>query len=42
MKKSVVRLTVAAAIIAVGIAGLQAAGSGQAKPSDAITANRFS
>ncbi len=42
MKKRVVRLTVAAAIIAVGIAGLQTAGSGQAKPSDGITANRFS
>ncbi len=42
MKKSVVRLSVAVAILAAGIAGLQAAGSGQTKFSDGITANRFS
>lgn len=42
VKKSVARLSVAVAIIAVGIAGLQAGGSGQTKPSDSITANRFS
>ncbi len=42
MRRRVVRLAVALAIIAVGIAGLGASSSGQSpKPKDVITANRF-
>ena len=43
LKRPYVRLAVAVALVAIGLGGLQASGSGQtAKPTNAITANRFS